>query len=630
MSVTPPSGPTSPTPHTVLAERYRLEKRLAQGGMAEVWRGTDLSLSRDVAIKLLKPSLAADPVVAERFRREAVAVARLSHPNIVAVFDAIEETFGSSQRQAVIMQLINGKSLRQLLDEQKRLSPDLTMHIGSCVASALECAHEANLVHRDVKPGNILVTPDGRVLLTDFGIAKGVAGTADDDLTSPNVMMGTAKYLSPEQVRGKKLDGRADLYSLGLVLYECLAGRVPFLGETDTETALARLNRDPTDLHRLRPTLPSGLAELIHKLLARKPDHRFATGGEVRAELQRIASAPPTDYTLDASLPIAAGATPPGGLRGRLSRTSPLQPGGSLARGTANLAVTGTGTVPPTAVGKHVAEALNRTGATTRPDGALSGRDSRSDTRGGRPGGTITRLEPRRDPTPRAAQRARQQPNRSNDSHSRAHLLIVGVLVAAVAVGALLWITRTNKPGSQAPVVTSSATTAEPAATDAPADTSGAVAPAAEPVGATGIAAVSVFDPDGDGKEMNQLAPNAIDGDPATHWTTVCYASRYMGGKKGVGLVVDLGSSRTGTLTAAVASAPFQVRVWTSNAATAPTTFDEWGSPLRAVAGTAPRTVTAKVTAPARWALVAFVELGRNSSCSSMPYRGAIADIAFH
>ena len=228
-------------------------------------------------------------MVAERFRREAIAVAQLSHPNIVAVYDAIEDTNGDSRRLAVVMQLVNGKSLRQLLDEQRRLSPDLTIHIGSCVAAALDAAHRAGLVHRDVKPGNILITPDGRVLLTDFGIAKGL-GVNGDDLTSANVMMGTAKYLSPEQVRGKKLDGRADLYSLGLVLYECLAGRVPFLGETDTDTALARLNRDPTDLARLRPTLPYGLAELIHRLLARRPMDRFATGSELRVALTRIAT----------------------------------------------------------------------------------------------------------------------------------------------------------------------------------------------------------------------------------------------------------------------------------------------------------------------------------------------------
>ena len=260
--------------------------------MAEVWLGTDLSLSRQVAIKLLKPNLASDPIVAERFRREAVAVAQLNHPNIVAVYDAIAD----NGRQAVVMQLVNGKSLRQLLDEQKRLSPDLTIHIGSCVASALDAAHQAGMVHRDVKPGNILITPDGRVLLTDFGIAKGLE-PAGDDLTNDNIMMGTAKYLSPEQVRGKRLDGRADLYSLGLVLYECLAGRVPFLGQNDADTALARLQRDPTDITRLRPTLPAGLPELIHRLLARRPEARYASGAAVRAALAAV-NARASDITL--------------------------------------------------------------------------------------------------------------------------------------------------------------------------------------------------------------------------------------------------------------------------------------------------------------------------------------------
>ena len=260
--------------------------------MAEVWLATDLSLDRKVALKWLKPSLATDPVVAERFRREAIAVAGLTHPNIVAVHDVFED----GGRQAVVMQLVDGKSLRQLLDVQTRLSPELTIHIGTCVAAALDAAHHAGFVHRDVKPGNILVTPDGRVLLTDFGIAKGL-DTSDDDLTSDNVMMGTAKYLSPEQVRGRKLNGRADLYSLGLVLYECLAGRVPFLGETDADTALARLQRDPTDLGRLRPTIPRGLVNLIHRLLSRNPNHRPSTGAELRTELQRIADEPPPDLT---------------------------------------------------------------------------------------------------------------------------------------------------------------------------------------------------------------------------------------------------------------------------------------------------------------------------------------------
>ena len=270
---------------TVLAGRYRLERLIGQGGMAEVWEATDTALSRQVAVKLLKPQLAHDPVVGERFRREAIAAARLSHPNVVAVHDTIDD----GGRQAVVMQYVKGRSLRQLLDEQRRLTPEQTAHIGACVSAALDAAHRAGMVHRDVKPGNILLTPNGRVLLADFGIAKAIGG-GEHDLTSDNIMMGTAKYLSPEQVRGQPLDGRSDLYALGLVLYECLAGQVPFQGETDADTALARLQRDPTDLTRLRPTLPVALVDTIHQLLARDPDHRPAHGASVQRVLSVVAA----------------------------------------------------------------------------------------------------------------------------------------------------------------------------------------------------------------------------------------------------------------------------------------------------------------------------------------------------
>ncbi|MGA1034793.1 MAG: serine/threonine-protein kinase, partial [Ilumatobacteraceae bacterium] len=290
MSPTDPSsfadGPVQAP--TLLAGRYRLERRIGQGGMAEVWVALDEQLDRRVAVKWLKPNLATDPVVAERFRREAIAVAQLHHPNIVAVYDVVAH----DGRQAVVMQLVEGRSLRQLLDSQKRLGPELTIHIGASVSAALDAAHRAGFVHRDVKPGNILLPDDGRVLLTDFGIAKGLDG-GDRDLTSDNVMMGTAKYLSPEQVRGTRLDGRADLYSLALVLYECLAGRVPFLGQSDADTALARLQRDPTDLAHLRPTLPIALVNLIHRTLARNPVHRPATGADLRSELMAVDTTPP-------------------------------------------------------------------------------------------------------------------------------------------------------------------------------------------------------------------------------------------------------------------------------------------------------------------------------------------------
>jgi serine/threonine-protein kinase len=270
----------TPRPDAVIAGRYRLERPWAHGGMADVWKATDLQLSRTVAVKLLKAHLTADQTVAERFRREAVAAASLNHPNIVAVYDAVED----NGRQAVVMEFIDGKSLRTLLDERRTLTPKLTVHIGSGICAALDAAHAKGIIHRDVKPGNVLVTKDGRVMLTDFGIAKAL-GTGDD-LTSENIMMGTAKYLSPEQVRGDELDLRADLYSLGLVLYECLAGKVPFVGKNDTETALARLQRDPTALETLRPDVAPPLAAAIHRMLERSPSRRYGSGAEARAALR--------------------------------------------------------------------------------------------------------------------------------------------------------------------------------------------------------------------------------------------------------------------------------------------------------------------------------------------------------
>jgi eukaryotic-like serine/threonine-protein kinase len=397
-STTPPRGEQP----IVLASRYRLDRRLAQGGMAEVWLATDLSLDRKVALKWLKPSLATDPVVAERFRREAIAVARLTHPNIVAVHDVFEE----NGRQAVVMQLVDGKSLRQLLDVQTRLSPELTIHIGACVAAALDAAHRAGFVHRDVKPGNILVTPDGRVLLTDFGIAKGL-DPSGEDLTSDNVMMGTAKYLSPEQVRGRRLDGRADLYSLGLVLYECLAGRVPFLGETDADTALARLQRDPTDLARLRPTVPRGLVNLIHRLLARNPNQRPATGAELRAELQRVADEPPPDVD---GTPLSVPPTVSPGPAGPVVRTRPGAP-----------RIPGEAT-PPLPVGPR------------RP----------------------------KDPTPNAGPQLRGSPARGLQSRTAPALIVVcGLLLIALVVALVLWTTigpAADGHGQGAPTTAATAT----------------------------------------------------------------------------------------------------------------------------------------------------------------------------
>ena len=575
MSSTPPSAPSSTLTPTVLAQRYQLDRRLAQGGMAEVWVATDLQLSRQVAVKLLKPTLAADPVVAERFRREAIAVAGLSHPNIVAVYDTVEETIGRDRRQAVVMQLVSGKSLRQLLDEKKRLSPDLTMHIGVCVAAALDCAHRNNLVHRDVKPGNILVTADGRVLLTDFGIAKGLTPDGDDDLTSPNIMMGTAKYLSPEQVRGKRLDGRADLYSLGLVLYECLAGRVPFLGETDADTALARLNREPTDITRLRPTLPEGLAPLIHRLLARRPNDRYATGIEVKTELQRISALPRADLTDDAT------------------RITPSR----LARPTNETGAVRSPTIEP--VGGY------------KPVAAGGG-----NVRQGRPAGTTVRAADR---TPPSTQRPVQQPNRKYEQrHAPSMIVMGGLVVLALVVGIGLWM---NIRTDSTPTVTS--TTAAPTTLAAPTTTLVSGAATVVPV-----VSIASFDPDGTDKvEHPEQVALAIDGDASTAWTTVCYKDRYLGGKRGVGLVLDLGAVHTGTVTIDIGSVPFQLRVYGAPDGEQPADFRGWGEPIGRVDSREARAVQVPIVAPARYVLVSLVELGEGEGCTENPYKGEIREI---
>ena len=250
--------------------------------MADVWQATDLQLTRVVAIKLLKPHLAAESTLAERFRREAIAAANLNHYNIVTVYDAIED----NGRQAVIMEFVDGESLRERLDREKTLTINSVLSIGYSVCSALEAAHKQGLIHRDVKPGNILINIEKRVMLTDFGIAKAL--DADEDLTSENIMMGTAKYLSPEQVRGDNLDARADLYSLGLVMYECLAGKVPFVGKNDTDTALARLHRDATDIAKHRPDVDPDVARIINRLIAREPKDRFSDAAQAGVAIRRV------------------------------------------------------------------------------------------------------------------------------------------------------------------------------------------------------------------------------------------------------------------------------------------------------------------------------------------------------
>ncbi len=263
---------------TTLCGRYRLDRLIGSGGMAQVWEGTDAVLGRRVAVKLLHPHLASDQAFVRRFRQEAIAAARLNDPGIVGVYD----TCSDAGHEAIVMELLDATTLRQLLDERGVLDADTTLRIGLRLLDALEAAHRAGLVHRDVKPSNILLCSDGRVKIADFGIAK-----ADDqtELTREGALIGTASYLAPEQLTGGEVDGRADLYSLGLVLYECLTGRVPFEGDTGAAVALARLHTTPTDPRRLRADVPPRLASAVMRSLERDPDDRFASAADFRAGL---------------------------------------------------------------------------------------------------------------------------------------------------------------------------------------------------------------------------------------------------------------------------------------------------------------------------------------------------------
>ncbi|HET6835731.1 MAG TPA: protein kinase [Acidimicrobiales bacterium] len=281
MALTPP--PTGPSPAAglvagaLLGGRYRLGEQLASGGMAQVWLGTDEVLRRAIAVKILHQHLADDETFVARFRHEAIAVARLSHPAIVSVYD----TCSDNGVEAIVMELVRGRTLRQRLDEGP-VDPWLAANIAAQVCGALAVAHAAGLVHRDIKPANILLSEDGRVKVGDFGIAKAAESA---DLTQEGSFLGTAKYLAPEQVEAGPVDGRTDLYGLGVVLYEMLCGRVPFEGDSSSSTALARLHRDPQRPRLVKPGIPRELEAITMRLVARSPDNRYPTASEARAAL---------------------------------------------------------------------------------------------------------------------------------------------------------------------------------------------------------------------------------------------------------------------------------------------------------------------------------------------------------
>ncbi|GLY87967.1 serine/threonine-protein kinase [Actinoallomurus iriomotensis] len=262
----------------VLNHRYRLDERLAAGGMGEVWKATDELLGRPVAVKLLKEMYFSDESFRDRFRAEARFAASLQHSGIAQVYD-----YGEQDELAyLVMELVNGETLSRIVSVEGRLSPDTTLDIIGQAARALHVAHTAGIIHRDIKPANLMVTGDGVVKITDFGIARG-GGSAT--MTQTGQVMGTAQYVSPEQATGRRITPSSDLYSLGVVAYECLAGMPPFAADTPIALALMHVREDPPPLPA---DVPPAVRGLVSAMLAKEPEDRPAGAHEVAEQARRL------------------------------------------------------------------------------------------------------------------------------------------------------------------------------------------------------------------------------------------------------------------------------------------------------------------------------------------------------
>ena len=293
----------------LLANRYELTSLIAGGGMGQVWRGRDVLLDRPVAVKVLREQLAGDPSFLARFRAEARHAAVLTHPHITAVFDygEVPAENGGAPRAYLVMELVEGESLADLLARERRLDPARTVGIVRQAADGLAAAHAAGVVHRDVKPANLLVTPQGVVKITDFGIARSASSVA---VTATGQVMGTVHYFSPEQAAGGQATPASDVYALGAVAYECLAGRRPFEAESPVQIAVMHIRENPAPL---APGIPPGVRALVERAMAKDPAARFPHGAALRdaaartsAGLRSASSLPAATAVLPAVGPDAA------------------------------------------------------------------------------------------------------------------------------------------------------------------------------------------------------------------------------------------------------------------------------------------------------------------------------------
>jgi beta-lactam-binding protein with PASTA domain/tRNA A-37 threonylcarbamoyl transferase component Bud32 len=285
----------------LLGGRYELDGVVGRGGMAEVYRARDIRLDRIVAVKTLREDMARDATFQARFRREAQSAASLNHPSIVAVYDTGEDNLGSAPVPYIVMEFVDGRTVRELIQDDRRLLPERALEITDGVLRALDYSHRNGIVHRDIKPGNVMVTRTGDIKVMDFGIARAVSD-AQATMTQTAQVIGTAQYLSPEQARGERVDARSDLYSAGCLLYELLTGRPPFTGDSPVAIAYQHVTENPVPPSRLDPEIPRWADAIVLKAMAKDPAARYQSAGEMRSDIQRglagmpVAAPPSTSY----------------------------------------------------------------------------------------------------------------------------------------------------------------------------------------------------------------------------------------------------------------------------------------------------------------------------------------------
>src|SRR6266540_1119093 len=443
------------TQDTQLGGRYRLISRIAIGGMGEVWRAEDELLGRHVAVKVLKSEFTSDPTFLERFRTEARMTASLSHPGIASVYDygevgvpgaagardgVVDNDDTDEARTAyLVMELVEGEPLSAILARGGRIPTDRTLDIVAQAAVALDAAHRAGMVHRDVKPGNLLVAPDGVVKITDFGIAR-VADTVP--LTQSGMVVGTAQYFSPEQAEGRIVNAASDVYSLGVVAYECLAGRLPFVADNPVTVAIMQIRDTP-------PPLPADIAPPVHHLVARAmakdPRQRFPTGGQLAAAVRAVRSGHAGPHTMPPmAAPIHTGPMPhaptgrvPGGAVP--GGPPPAVPGGPVPGGPVPSRPVPGGPVQSRPVPSgHV------------PSRPVPGGPAPSWPRTGPPPGPMS--APGRRLPPRTAPPVPANPGRPRGGlNGRGRMLVVVLLcvlgIALLITGTVLLINKSNRPG---------------------------------------------------------------------------------------------------------------------------------------------------------------------------------------